>query len=288
MKNLRKYGKAPFSVVVVHGGPGAAGEMKPVTLELSKTCGVLEPLQTATSINGQIKELKNTLNKHAKLPVTLIGHSWGAWLSFIFTAKNPAFVKKLILVSSGPFEEKFTARIQETRLKRLNKKDREEVSAIAEILNNPTTKDKNKALARYGTLLSKVDSFDPVKEKSEIIECNAKIFQKVWKEAVKLRKSGNLLEFGKYIQCPVIAIHGDYDPHPAEGIQKPLSHILKNFRFIPLLLTQRKRLASKERYSTKTHISKEAGFILLKNCEHTPWLEHKARDKFFRILKSEI
>jgi len=29
MENLRKYGKSPFSVAVVHGGPGAPGEMPP-------------------------------------------------------------------------------------------------------------------------------------------------------------------------------------------------------------------------------------------------------------------
>jgi pimeloyl-ACP methyl ester carboxylesterase len=259
MINLRRYGKAPFSVAVIHGGPGARGEIKPVALEISKTHGVLEYLQTATSINGQITELKNILNKHAKLPITLIGYSWGAWLGFIFSARYPKFVRKLILVSSGPFEEKYATRIQETRLKRLNKKDREEVSAITEILNKPTTKDKNKALARFGTLLSKADSLDPVKEKSEVIECNAEIFHNVWKSAAKLRKSGALLEFGKQIKCPVIAISGDYDPHPAQGVQKPLSSTIKKFRF-----------------------------IMLKNCGHTPWIEKRARKNFFDALKQEL
>lgn len=27
MKNLRKYGKSPFSIAVLHGGPGTPGEM---------------------------------------------------------------------------------------------------------------------------------------------------------------------------------------------------------------------------------------------------------------------
>ena len=30
MKNLRKYGKPPFNVAVIHGGPGVPGEMAPV------------------------------------------------------------------------------------------------------------------------------------------------------------------------------------------------------------------------------------------------------------------
>ena len=28
----------------------------------------------------------------------------------------------------------------------------------------------------------------------------------------------------------MIAIHGDYDPHPAEGVEKPLATVLKDFR----------------------------------------------------------
>jgi len=81
----------------------------------------------------------------------------------------------------------------------------------------------------------------------------------VWNEASRLRQSGKLLEFGKHIQCPVVAIHGDYDPHPFEGVEKPLFRILNEFRF-----------------------------ILLKNCGHYPWLEQNARERFFEVLKEEI
>ncbi|HLC23076.1 MAG TPA: hypothetical protein VJL08_01335 [Dehalococcoidia bacterium] len=52
MKNLRKYGDKPYGVAIIHGGPGAPGEMAPVALELSAVTGILEPLQTATSLEG--------------------------------------------------------------------------------------------------------------------------------------------------------------------------------------------------------------------------------------------
>ena len=45
----RAYGKAPYTVVLVHGGPGAAGEMTPVAKRLSNNRGILEPFQTSTS-----------------------------------------------------------------------------------------------------------------------------------------------------------------------------------------------------------------------------------------------
>jgi hypothetical protein len=53
MKNLRIYGKKPFNIAVIHGGPGAPGEIAAVARELSSITGVLEPLQTATSLKGQ-------------------------------------------------------------------------------------------------------------------------------------------------------------------------------------------------------------------------------------------
>jgi hypothetical protein len=55
MKNLRKYGKSPFNVAVIHGGPGAPGEMAPVARELSSGWGVLEPFQTVSFLEGQVK-----------------------------------------------------------------------------------------------------------------------------------------------------------------------------------------------------------------------------------------
>lgn len=262
MKNLRKYANAPFGVAVIHGGPGAGGEMAPVARELASGRGVLEPLQTAASLDGQIAELKTVLETDGDFPVTLIGFSWGAWLSFIFAANYPALVKKLILVGSGPYEEKYVAKIYETRLKRLNTGDRTAVKSAIEMLNDPAPKDKKTAFARLAALFSKADAYDSIineSRESGAVDYRVDIFQGVWKDAAELRRSGALLELGKHLKCPVVAIHGDYDPHPAEGVKKPLSAILESFRF-----------------------------ILLKNCGHMPWIERGARERFYNILKEEV
>jgi pimeloyl-ACP methyl ester carboxylesterase len=259
MKNLRIYGKEPYRVAVIHGGPGAPGEMAPVARELSSLCGVLEPLQTAKTLEGQVKELKTVLGKNGALPVTLIGHSWGATLSFIFTARYPSFVKKLILIGGGPFEEKYAENIVIARLSRLSEEERAEVFSLTDVLDNPATEDKNTPMGRIGELWAKADSYAPLPHHSEALEYQYDINQNVWKEAKTLRSSGELLELGKQIQCPVLAIHGDYDPHLPEGVKDPLSRVLKDFRF-----------------------------ILLEKCGHEPWIERFARDRFYDILKSEI
>jgi pimeloyl-ACP methyl ester carboxylesterase len=258
---MRKYGKPPFTVVVVHGGPGAGGEMAPVARELSKSFGVLEPIQTKLSIEGQLNELKIILEKNSDFPVALIGFSWGAWLCYIFAAHYPVLVKKLIFIGSGPFEEKYAKKIQKTRFSRLSKKEIAEVESIFDILNNPTATNKNSVFKRFGKLFSKADTYDPLTIKSDTSEINFRldIFHKVWPEAAELRKSGNLLKFGEKIKCPVVALHGDFDPHPAEGVRIPLSTTLNNFRF-----------------------------ILLKNCGHKPWIEKQAKDNFYTHLKNEL
>ncbi len=47
MNNPRKYGSKPYNVAIIHGGPGAPGEMTPLAQELSGDFGIIEPLQTA-------------------------------------------------------------------------------------------------------------------------------------------------------------------------------------------------------------------------------------------------
>jgi pimeloyl-ACP methyl ester carboxylesterase len=227
--------------------------MAPVAQELSGKRGVLEPLQTKDSVEGQIEELKLALEEMASIPAVLVGYSWGAWLGFLLAARQPQLVKKLILVSSGPFDEKYAPRILKTRLQRLSKKERDDVEFLMARPEDPL------AFGLLGELLAKTDFYDPLPMRPEGLELRPEIFKNVWKEASELRRSGKLLETAKSIQCPVVAIHGDHDPHPAEGVQKPLAGVLKNF-----------------------------SFILLEKCGHTPWMEKQARAEFFQVLIREI
>ena len=259
MKNLRCYGKAPYRVAVIHGGPGAPGEMAPVARELSSLCGILEPLQTKTTIQGQLEELHGIVRENGSLPLTLIGHSWGAMLSYLFTAQYPATVKKLILISSGVFEEQYAASIMQTRLSRLSEGAQNRLDALTRALQDPAHADKNATFAQLGELIAEADSFDPLPHKNDTLECQYALYESVWQEAAELRRGGALLELGRTIRCPVVAIHGDYDPHPAEGISTPISRVVKDFRF-----------------------------LLLEHCGHNPWYEKEAREPFFAFLKQEV
>jgi pimeloyl-ACP methyl ester carboxylesterase len=231
----------------------------PVARELSAVQGVLEPLQTETTLEGQVQELRTVLVEQGKVPVTLVGFSWGAFLSWFVAARYPALVKKLILVGCPPFEDQYAASITKTRFTRLKQNDQAEAQGLIGKLDTPETVDKNALLARLGVLLAHADAFDPMNSEDEAFHCQYDIFRGVWDEAAELRRTQILLQMAKSIKCPVVAIHGDWDPHPAEGVNDPLAKELGDFRF-----------------------------VLLEKCGHRPWVERHASENFYKVLVEEI
>jgi pimeloyl-ACP methyl ester carboxylesterase len=264
MANPRLYGAPPYRIAVVHGGPGAAGEAAPVARELAERgYGVVEPLQTAVTVEGQITELFSLLEAVCEPPITLIGHSWGAWLACLAAARRPDIAGKLILVGSGPFEERWAADIAHTRMRRLTADERAEFEAVARMLDNSPAHDRNTALARLGVLCRKADAFDPDDSAdtiaSDLVTPDAAVFDGVWREAAGMRRSGALLDAVRRVTCPVAVLHGDHDPHPPEGVEIPLRRVARDFRF-----------------------------FLLDRCGHTPWIERQARKRFFAVLEEEL
>ena len=259
MKTVRKWGHGPYSLAVIHGGPGAPGEVAPVARELSTVRGVLEPFQAATTLDLQVQELRSVLEEEAQVPVTLVGFSWGAFLSWMTAARYPTLVSKLILVSSPPFEESYAGSITRTRLDRMKSAERTEARALIGKMDDPAVPYKDNVLARLGVLLSHADAYDPVSFQDEAFHSQYDVFRGVWDEACELRKKGVLTQMAHAIRCPVIAIHGDYDPHPADGVNDPLSRECTDFRF-----------------------------ILLKKSGHRPWIERSASEAFFEALVKEI
>ncbi|WP_342306377.1 alpha/beta hydrolase [Methanolobus sp. ZRKC5] len=259
--NPRKHGTAPYTIAVVHGGPGAPGTVTELAIELSSRSmtGVLEPLQTSMSIEGQIRELRKMLKKNGKLPVSLIGHSWGAWLAFMFAAHYPSYVKKLILVASGPFEERYASTVMQTRLERMSESEIEEYLHLSSSMSDPSVANKNHVFAKFGKLISAADSFDLVPYEGANAGFMHDVNRSIWNEASYLRRSGKLLDMGEHIKCPVVAIHGNHDPHPFEGVKAPLSKRLKHFRF-----------------------------TMLENCGHYPWQEKHASEKFYQVIQKEL
>lgn len=259
MIQYRTWGEGPFSVALIHGGPGAPGEMGPVARELSETRGIFEPFQAATSVSGQVSELAAQLLEHTPLPVILVGYSWGAMISLLFAAAYPPSVAGLILIGSGPLDPAYASGIMETRLGRLPLEEQTQVISLMEALKDRSDIPSPALLARLGDLLSRADSFDPLPAEPSDIDPSVAVHRQVWDEAATLRASGYFIEQARSITCPVVVIHGASDPHPVQGVVEPLI---------------------RAGISPRVHI--------LPRCGHTPWIERQARDRFFALLKHEI
>jgi pimeloyl-ACP methyl ester carboxylesterase len=259
MNNLRTYGKPPYRLAVIHGGPGAPGYMAPVARELAKDRGVLEPLQTKDTIDGQIEELVDVLRKNADIPVVLIGHSWGAGLSLITTARFPALVKKLVLIGSSPVFSLELPDVTPVWLERLSEAERRELFTLVDDIHSESGEDRNASLGKLIRLIFPAHTYDPIPVKDEVLAYQYDINRDIGLEIRKLVAGGTLAGECKTITCPVVAIHGDYDPQPAGLVREQFQQTLRDFKF-----------------------------ILLKKCGHTPWVERFAHDEFFRVLRKEI
>lgn len=259
MKNTRIYGKSPYNIVVVHGGPGGPGQMAPVAKRLAKTKGVIEALQTKDSIKGQTSELKSIINRKANAPVTLIGHSWGAMLCCILAAQNPGLIRKLILISCPPLEHKGSKITAFNRFKRLNPTQRKKLHDLLHKLDDPNCTKKDKIFAQLGRQTLKTDCYEMISSTDDVIAYQHHIFEKVWKEAEGLRLNGKFLKIAAKIATPVLIIHGDCDPHPFASVRRTFKGAVG-----------------------------EVEFELLGRCGHYPWLERHARDKFFLVLKDAL
>lgn len=253
----RRHGTPPFTAAVLHGGPGAAGEAAPVAQELAaRGFGVLEPWQSEASVAGQVRELRAQLQAGCDGPAVLIGFSWGAWLACLLAARHPDLVSRLVLAGCPPFEPRFAAQINAARQARLPPAEWQELTALLDGARMET----KAGLARAVQLLDKAETYAPLPDlPPPSLSFDRRVFASVWAEAEALRRSGALLREAAGIRCPVIALHGDHDPHPAVGVEQPLRTVLPEFRF-----------------------------QLLRRCGHKPWIETHARAAFFQALEGAL
>ena len=254
MKNYRIHGEKPYEIITLHGGPGALGELKPLSEKLAEKFGVIEYLQTKESIELLLKDIQKILSKKAQSPVNVIGFSWGAWLAVFFADQYPEMVKSLILISSGPFEEKYSKNIHKNRFNRMNDKEKE----LFEKVEQKFIEGKNvkiKLLNNFVDLMHKVDAYQYKESNNNVTNFQINLYKKIWNEAAKLRENNQLIKSLAKIDCPIKVIHGDYDPHPYQGVKKPLEKLQKDYEF-----------------------------KLLKKCGHTPWKEKIAKDEFYNAL----
>ena len=255
---VRKHGKEPYNIVVLHGGPGAAGSAFGLARLLSKEFGVLEPMQSKYTVGELEEELMEQIEENCPGKVILAGHSWGAWLAGLFAERFPDKVEKVILIGSGPLDEYYVPQIGERRKANMSSEESEEFEQILRQLEDGFG-EKEECLQRLGEICDRADGYQEEESLRDEADVNGDLYETIWKEAAGLRKSGKLLERFKRISCPIVVIQGVVDSHPATGVIQPLKD---------------------------SHVDIKA--YVLDKCGHTPWREKYAREEFARVLFSEL
>lgn len=250
------HGKAPYKTVLIHGGPGAIGSLKNCSEELSRLTerGIVEALQSQYSIAELIEELYLQIIEYCQEKPTLIGHSWGAWLAVLFAEKYPKLCKNIILVGCPPLADKY---VKEISLRRLRNLSGEESKIFQRMIDNVAT---DEDIKKIPSILEKSDNYYlESSEKLIVDKADNEMYNRIWNEATKLRTNGALLTAFKNIQSKLFLIQGVCDPHPIEGVIKPLEE---------------------NGISCKTYI--------LEKCGHNPFMEKYAKEKFYDILQAII
>lgn len=182
--------------------------------------------------------------------VTLVGHSWGAWLVTLFAEKYPELVEKVILVGCAPLEDKYVSEIGDRRFANLSGEE----SAIYErLINNKATDEDMK---RISLVFQKSDNYclqDSELHKADKVD--SEMHNTIWSEAAGLRTRGQILDSFRRIKCNLYLIQGATDPHPVNGITIPLQEI---------------------GIACETYV--------LDKCGHSPFMEKYAKNKFYEIL----
>lgn len=259
---IRTYGRAPYRIAVIHGGPGAQGSMAKVAQTLSKRTGVVEPMQSRLDVASLIEELRSQLARSCAKPVILIGHAWGAWLSLLYAAAYPDDVSQVVLVGCVPLDSMYAAQIMETRRKRMTQGEWVLFNGLLFRLDRVEPESRNWLMEQLDGLLDKTDHYDLEKtdeDRQGSIPVNGDMYLAVWPQAEAMCESGELLRRIKGIRCPVYVIHGEHDPRPVEGVTVPLH--ANNIRF-------------------KRHV--------LPECGHVPFRERHAAKPFYEILEKII
>ena len=237
---------------MVYGGPGAIGSLKGFAKELHELSqiGVVEALQSKYSIDELVEELYNQIKDSCNEKVSLIGHSWGAWLVVLFAEKYPDLIENVILVGCGPLGDKYVSEIGARRMENLSEEDG---AVFQRLCNNQAT---NEDMAKIPKIFEKSDNYClENRDLHRADRTDSQMHNMVWEEAAKLRTNGTLLTSFKKIQSKLFLIQGEIDPHPAKGVVVPLQ---------------------------ENGVKCES--YVLEKCGHSPFMEKYAKEDFYKTL----
>jgi pimeloyl-ACP methyl ester carboxylesterase len=257
--DVREHGQHGPTVIAVHGGPGAAGNMKPIGQALADAFFVLEPFQrTGTESDHPLTVAQHVEDLHeliarrcAGSAPALVGHSWGAMLILAFAAAHPEHAGPLVLVGCGTFDTASRHTYKRILAERLGADIDRRINALAD--DHP---DPGERLAAAGRLIDPACNLDPVDDGPRYDQCDMQTNRDTWRDMLRCQDRGIYPAAFARIDSPVLMLHGDYDPHPGPMIRDHLKPYLPDLEYVEL-----------------------------PHCGHDPWRERHAHQAFFTALR---
>ncbi len=253
----RTYGTSGPPVVVLHGGPRAAGYMAPVARGLADSFRVVEPFQRGSGVEpltvarhvADLEEMMASRGEGER--AALVGHSWGAMLALAYAAAHPDRVVSLVLIGCGTFDPAARDRLRAARDERMGDGLRRRLGRLAEDATDP-----DQRLREMGNLLLPLDSYELASTDLEVEAYDARAHDETWEDMVRLQEAGVYPAAFATIEAPVLMLHGATDPHPGRLIRASLERHLRDLEYREW-----------------------------ERCGHYPWLEKAVNEEFFAVLR---
>lgn len=253
---VREYGDSGPLVIVLHGGPGAPGQMTPVALELARWFHVLEPFQRRSgevrlTVGIHVSDLRDlVVSRAGDARPALVGSSWGAMLALAFAAAHTELAGPLVLIGCGTFDSAARAQLEATLEARMTKSIRRSLRQLETEVEDP-----DRRMQAMGRLIEPLYVVDPVEPGEEVV-CDARGHQETWADMLDLQARGMYPAAFRTITSPVLMLHGADDPHPGrlvvEGLRRTIPHI---------------------------------EYREWERCGHYPWIERAVRGEFYETLR---
>jgi pimeloyl-ACP methyl ester carboxylesterase len=258
--NLRSYGTSGPVILVLHGGPAAAGEAAPLARGLAGSFRVLEPWQRGSgdeplSVSrhvADLHELVTTLVVDSR--PALVGESWGAMLALAYAAEHPNHTGPLVLVGCGAFDQAARARMKAILNERTDDDLRRRLGSLSDEFPDPSEQ-----LKKRHELTQRLYLFDPATDEEQQDDTgplDLRAHKETWDDMLRLQSQGVYPAAFAAIRSPVLMLHGAYDPHPGDMIRASLKPYLPQLEYREW-----------------------------ERCGHRPWLEKGVRKEFFAVLR---
>ena len=234
-------------IIVLHGGPGLDHTyLLPQLKELAKnhklifydqrgsgkSSGAID--SESININNFVSDLEGLRKALEIKKMNLLGHSWGGLLAMYYAINYPEHVKSLMLLNSVGYSSEFFSPFNQNVVRRRTPEDS---IGIAKIMTSDEFKNADIGTMNiFFKIFFKSYFYNQSLDSELTIDFNKRTAENIfpiYNLFGKLLANFDIKEKLKILNCPVLIVHGDYDPIPLKCAEE-LNADIKNSKLVVL------------------------------------------------------